>query len=341
MADTTASIVKLFSGGWSDMAGRRKVFVVAGYAMAALSRPFMGLVTAPWQVLTIRFSDRFGKGVRSAPRDAMVADATLPAVRGHAFGYMRAMDHLGAAIGPALAAAFLWLKPGELRTLFLLTAIPGARRNARVRGLARAAAREPGRRRFSLTLAPFDRNFRWYLVALVVFSLGNSSDVFLLWRLRNLGLEEFYLPVVWGLFHVVKSGGSVLAGRATDRLGPRPLIFSGWIVYAAIYLAFAWTTNVAASWGLFLLYGLFYALTEPAERTLVANLAAPERKGLAFGWFNFTIGVAALPANLLFGWIYDAYGAFAAFGWSAALAVAAVALLAAVGGHRTSVTDSQ
>ena len=185
VADTTASLVKLWSGGVSDRAGKRKAFVVAGYSMAAAARPILALVSMSWQVLLVRSVDRFGKGVRSAPRDAMVADAIAPSMRGRAFGFTRAMDHLGAAIGPVLAFAFLWMWPGSLRTLFLLTAIPGllvvllVLFGLREQRIATAAGKE-----FRFSLRPFDRDFRVYLVSLVVFTLGNSSDAFLLLRRR-------------------------------------------------------------------------------------------------------------------------------------------------------------
>jgi MFS family permease len=325
VADTTASVVKLWSGSLSDRAGKRKIFVVSGYTLAAVSRPLVALATAPWQVLVARSSDRFGKGIRTAPRDALVADSTLPSARGRAFGYMRAMDHLGAAIGPFMAFLFLWAWPGQLRSLFLLSAIPGALVVTLVAlGLREQRIVTLAGKEFRWTLSPFDASFRWYLLALVIFTLGNSSDAFLLVRMRELGISSTSIPLVWCAFHIVKSAGSVLAGRAVDRIGPRPLIFAGWVIYALIYLAFALATTAAEGWAFFLIYGLFYALTEPAERTLVANLVDPQRQGLAFGWFNFAIGVASLPANLIFGEIYEAYGAQAAFSWGAALALVAL-----------------
>jgi MFS family permease len=335
VAESTASLVKLWSGGLSDRAGKRKVFVVAGYALAAVSRPLIGLASAPWQVLLVRGTDRFGKGIRSAPRDALVADSTRPAVRGRAFGFTRAMDHLGAAIGPLLAFGFLSIWPEGLRTLFLLTAIPGALVVVVVwLGLRERPVETRAASKFQLTLAPFDRDFRIYLLAMVVFTLGNSSDQFLLLRVGELGVSTKLVPLLWCAFHVVKSAGSVWVGRAVDRFGPRPMIFAGWIVYAAIYLAFAQAANAVQAWAFFLIYGVFFALTEPAERTLVANLVAPEHKGLAFGWFSFAIGIAAFPSNVVFGAIYEAAGPQAAFAWGAAMALAAVALLATMGRPR-------
>lgn len=328
LADTTASIIKLWSGSWSDRAGARKAFVVTGYALAALVRPLMGLAHAPWHVAAVRVTDRFGKGIRAAPRDALIADSTAPAMRGRAFGFNRAMDHLGAAIGPVLAAVFLYFRPDDMRILFLLTIIPGVIVVALIAiGLREQPIATQAGKKFSFTLAPLDWNFRIYLTALVIFTLGNSSDIFLLARAGQLGVPDYQLPLLWCAFHLIKSSGNYAAGFAVDRFGSRGMIVVGWAVYAAIYLAFALATSALQAWLFFLLYGLFYALTEPAERTLVANLAGDERKGLAFGWFNFAIGIVALPSSVIFGAIYDRFGAAAAFGWSAALAGAAVAVL--------------
>ena len=330
-ADTTASLLKLWSGGRSDQLGRRKAFVVFGYVVATLSRPFIGLTTAPWQLLVLRFGDRLGKGVRTAPRDALIADSTPSALRGRAFGFHRAMDHLGAALGPLIATLFLWLRPGELRTLFLLSVVPGVLVVLLiVFRLHEPASASPPQERLRLSLTPFDRNFRRYLLALVVFTLGNSSDAFLLVRAGELGVPTAQLPLLWCVFHIVKSTGNLYLGRAVDRSGPRRFILFGWLVYASVYVAFGYATAAWHAWALFLCYALFYGLTEPAEKALVANLVASERKGLAFGWFNFAIGVATLPASLLFGAIYQAYGPAAAFGLGALLAGAAAVLLVGV-----------
>jgi MFS family permease len=329
LADSAASLLKLWSGGWSDRVGGRKAFVVVGYVMAAVTRPLIGLLVAPWQLLGVRFGDRIGKGIRAAPRDALIADSTSPELRGRAFGFNRAMDHLGAAIGPLLAAAFLHFWPGQYRPLFLLALLPGLVVAALVIfGLREAPAARSTSARLHLSLAPFGRDFRLYLVALVIHTLGNSSDAFLLVRAGELGVPVTMLPVLWTVFHIAKSTGNWLAGPAVDRVGPRPLILVGWFVYAAAYLAFGLATAPWHAWAFFLAYSLFYSLTEAAEKTLVANLAGSAQTGLAYGWFNFAVGIATLPASLIFGWIYERAGALPAFGWSAALAsVAAVLLL--------------
>jgi MFS family permease len=334
-ADSLASLLKLWSGGRSDQAGRRKGFVIFGYSLAAVTRPLIGVAVAPWQLFAIRVGDRIGKGVRTSPRDALIADSTDPQIRGRAFGFHRAMDHLGAAVGPLLAAGFLFLWPDRLRTLFLVTLLPGVLVAVLlVLGLREVPATGPPQERLRLTLQPFDRGFRLYLLALVVFTLGNSSDAFLLVRAGELGVATALLPVLWCAFHVIKSSSNLFLGRAVDHFGPRPFLFLGWLVYAGVYLAFALATTAWEAWGCFLSYAVFYGLTEPAEKTLVANLVGKERKGLAYGWYNFAIGIATLPASLIFGALYQSFGALVAFGWGAGLALAAVALLAGVRGRR-------
>jgi MFS family permease len=369
LADSVASLLKLWSGGWSDRAGRRKGFVVFGYSLAALVRPWIGVVGNMWQLAAIRVGDRIGKGIRTSPRDAMIADSTAQSQRGRAFGFHRAMDHLGAAIGPLLATAFLWFWPEQIRTLFMLTLIPGLlvvglvvfglketpptrsgtggdhgdtggketeSHSDSVSGTgdgvsgnsASGGALAPSRVR--LTLAPFDANFRLFLLALVIFSLGNSSDAFLLLRAEELGVPRYLLPVLWCLFHILKSYGNWWCGAGVDRYGPKPFILLGWFVYAVIYICFAFAVNAWQVWAIFLSYALFYGLTEPAEKTLVAALAGPERKGLAFGWFNFAIGISTLPASLLFGALYQVFGPLTAFGTGAALALVASVLVGLV-----------
>jgi MFS family permease len=333
LADTAASLLKLWSGASSDAAGKRKGFVIFGYAMAAIARPLMALAAAPWHLIALRTLDRVGKGVRTAPRDALIAESTPRENHGRAYAFHRAMDHLGAAIGPLLAFAFLWFWPNHLRLLFALSLIPaipilfivifGVREQPRP-----APAKAKGR--FVLSLAPFDRRFRVYLAALLLFTLGNSSDSFLLVRAGELGVPTLWLPILWGAFHFAKSGLTQAAGPWIDRLGPRPLLWAGWVTYAATYLAFGIATQAWHAWALFLVYAIYYALAEPAEKALAAGLAPPEHRGLAFGWLNLVMGVAALPASVVFGIVYQRLGPLAAFGMGACLALAAAVLLAGV-----------
>lgn len=327
-ADSIASLLKLWSGGRSDQAGRRKGFVLFGYTLTTLTRPLIALIVAPWQLFLVRCVDRVGKGVRASARDALIADSTAPGMQGRAFGFNRSMDHLGAVIGPLIATGFLLVWPGQVRTLFLLTLVPGLLLVTLVAlGLREQVGVASRREKLHLTLAPFEPRFRRFLLALVIFTLGNSSDAFLLVRAGELGVHKEYLPLLWGAFHVIKSCSNLWLGRMVDKSGPQRFIVAGWLVYGAVYMAFAFASEVWHVAACFLVYALYYGLTEPSEKKLVAILAGQQRVGLAYGWYNFTIGIATLPASLLFGLLYDLGGPRVAFGSGAALAILAVALL--------------
>ncbi len=334
-ADSVASLLKLWAGATSDRVGRRRIFVVCGYSLSVVVRPLIGLVTAPWQLFGARIADRIGKGLRTAPRDALIADSSPPEIRGRAFGFHRAMDHLGAAIGPLIAMTFLLIWPDQLRTLFLLTLLPGLLVVALLMfGLKEKRSSPSSGAVPGLSLRSFSGRFRLYLTAMAVFTLGNSSDAFLLVRAGELGVPTALLPLLWSAFHVVKSLGNLLAGRLADRVSPRPLILTGWLIYSVIYLAFAMITTAWQAWLLFLLYAIFYSLTEPAEKKLVTHLVSEDQKGAAFGWFNFAIGIAALPSSVLFGWLYEQFGPLIAFGWGAGLAMVAACILSQLQAQR-------
>ncbi len=334
-ADSLSSLLKLGSGYWSDRLGNRRRFVFWGYAIAALIRPTIAMMTAPWQIGVARLVDRFGKGVRSAPRDAMIADSSAPSERGRAFGFHRAMDHAGAAIGPLLATTFLWFWPGQLRTLFTLALLPGLVLLALLYFGLPNASEKPSRSpedspTATWSLKSFDFRFCGFLVALLLFTLGNASDAFLLVRAATLGVPAALLPVLWCVFHMEKSFLSLKLGAAVDRIGARSMISIGWAWYAVIYVLFALSTEAWHAWVLFLLYAPFYAFTEAAQKALVAELVPVEKRGLAYGWFNATVGIGALPASLMFGALSDHFGPATSFSAGAVLAVLATLLLQAV-----------
>jgi MFS family permease len=328
-AESTAALLKLASGWWSDRVRRRKPLVLAGYTIASVIRPLIGLARSVPQVMAIRVTDRIGKGIRSAPRDALIADSVDPSIRGRAFGFQRAADHAGAVVGPLLAFALLRWAGLDLRTVFLLTAIPGALAVAAllfgVREVPRSAP-EDGRR-IDLK-APLGGRFWRYLAVLLLFTLGNSTDAFLLLRAGELGVAPALVPILWAMLHVVKSASNTPGGILSDRLGRRPLIIAGWLLYAAVYFAFGRAEEQWQAWALFGVYGVYFGLTEGVEKALVADLVAPERRGAAYGWYNLAIGVGALPASLLFGAIWDRWGSTAAFDFGALLALAAAVGLA-------------
>jgi len=336
LAETTSALLKLASGWWSDRVSRRKPLVVAGYALASLARPLVAVAQSATQVLAIRVTDRVGKGVRGAPRDALIAESVDPRIRGRAFGFHRSADHAGAVVGPLVAFALLRWGHLELRTVFLLAAIPGVLSvlvlvvGVRETTRAVSAASQPASVARPHVGVPLGRRFWTFLASVFLFTLGNSTDAFLILRANQLGVSVALVPVLWAALHVVKSAASIPGGALSDRLGRKPLILVGWATYAAVYFGFGRATESRQAWALFLAYGLFFGLTEGSERAMVADLVGRNRRGTAFGWYNLAIGIGALPASLLFGVVWDRFGPAAAFDVGAGLAVAAAVVLAAV-----------
>ena len=334
-AETTASLLKLASGWWSDRVKRRTPLVVAGYALAALVRPLIAMATTATQVLAIRVTDRVGKGIRTAPRDALIADSVDPAVRGRAFGFHRSGDHAGALLGPLIAFALLSWLALDLRTVFWLALIPGALAVATAIAFVRDAAGAAAPTAASAANAATPQgaagnalptSFKALLTVFTVFALGSSTDAFLLLRAHQLGVPIALAPILWAALHLVKSAASTSGGALSDRIGRTPTVLAGWVLYALVYAGFALASAAWHAWALFAVYGFFFALTEGAERALVADLVPATRRGAAFGWFNLASGAALLPASVLFGLVWDRYGAATAF-----LMGAAIAMLAALG----------
>lgn len=334
-AETTSSILKLVSGWWSDRIQRRKPLVVFGYALASTMRPLVGLARSASEVLLIRLSDRVGKGIRNAPRDALIADSIPPSIRGRAFGFQRAGDHAGGIVGPLIAFALLswWAVP--MRQVFLFAAVPGAIAVL----VVILGVREPPRERVAgsgwraasaapvpTTRYPLPATFWSTLAVIVVFTLGNSTDAFLLLRATQLGVPTTLAPVLWAVLHVVKALSSTPGGALSDRVGRKPTLIAGWLLYAAVYGGFAVASQAWHAWALFAVYGVFFGLTEGTERALVADIVPPERRGSAYGWYHLAVGLGMFPASLLFGVLWDAAGAPTAF-----LVGAALSLTAALG----------
>jgi MFS family permease len=343
-AESLASLLKLFSGYFSDRRGKRKVFVVIGYALANLARPLLAFANSWHQVLAIRLTDRVGKGIRSAPRDAMIADTVSVQERGLAFGFHRAMDHTGAVIGPLVCYLLVMLLASDRNSLtswdftkiFLLASIPALAAVIVVSFFVRETPRQIASLRPDesakdqlpqLSFRGFDGNFKRFLGVLALFTLSNSSDAFLLLRARDAGVSVASLPLLWAALHASKVLSSIFGGDLSDRLGRRRLIVSGWILYAAVYAGFAFVTSNVSVWILFLIYGIYFGLAEGAEKALVADLVRPEQRGTAFGLYNLAFGITVLPASLLMGAIWYWRGPATAFLVSAALGSTAAVLL--------------
>ncbi|MBZ0271405.1 MFS transporter [bacterium] len=345
-AETVASLLKYASGRWSDRVRRRKPLAVAGYLLSNIVRPAMGLAQAGWHVVALRSTDRAGKGVRSAPRDALLAASVDTRDRGRAFGFHRAMDHAGAVVGPALAFVLLSVFAFDVRTVFFLSAIPGAiavlfiafrvREKRAANAAPEADAKIAGdSNAHSNSATPdgssddFDRRrFGVFLAAMVLFTLGNSTDVFLLLHAQELGVPVAYAPVLWIVLHLSKTAFATPGGTLSDRIGRRKAILAGWGVYAIAYAGFAAANAAWQMWPLFIFYGLFYGLTEGPERAMAADLVPSRRHGLGFGLYHLSVGVAALPASVVAGYLWKAYGAPAALGLGATFAIIAALVLA-------------
>lgn len=339
-AESVSGLLKLFSGYFSDRRGRRKGLVVFGYGLASAMRPLLAFASSWPQVLAIRLADRVGKGVRSAPRDAMIADAAAPSERGMAFGFHRAMDHAGAVIGPLLGfviLSFVAANPDEptardYSTLFLLAAIPAA---AAVLVAALLVRERPRDERVALQAVPlrlslggFDANFKRFLVVLALFTLSNSSDAFLLLRAQEAGVNAWAIPLLWAALHMMKVVSSIVGGDLSDRLGRKTLIVSGWLLYAAVYLGFAYVSTATGAWILFLIYGIYFGLVEGAEKALVADLVPSQQRGTAYGLYNLAFSITVLPASLLLGALWQWQGATVAFTVSAGIGTTAAFMLA-------------
>ena len=330
-AEALSSILKFAAGAWSDKSARRKPLVVGGYALAAASRALIGLAGAWAAVLTARLIDRTGKGIRSAPRDAMISDATDPADRGRAFGFHRALDHTGAIIGPLLAIALLQFAGLPLRQIFLFAVIPGAIGTLLIAFALRETPRvqmkpaEGLAERMSGHTTP---QFRRYMVAVALFSLANSTDAFLLLQAHRAGVSTAMLPLLWAAHHVVRSLFSTHAGALSDRIGRRRMIAAGWVAYAAIYLMFPAAETLPAFVALFIAYAVPFTLAEGPERALVSDLVPADSKGRGFGIYYLVNGFGVLAGSALFGLIYQSVSPLAAFGTAAALATAAAIAVA-------------
>ena len=325
-AEATAAVLKYVSGRWADRARRLLPLAIAGYALAALARPFLAVARAPWQVLAIRSVDRVGKGIRTSPRDKLLA-ASAPRERlAEAFAFHRGMDHAGAALGPLVAAGLLMIWPEQIRRVFLLASIPGIAA-VLVLFAARESPREPAAGREEGAGAA--RVPPSLLAAIALFTLGNSTDALLILRASGVGISTAQLPLLWALLHVARSLLSWPAGRVADRVGRQRTLIAGWLWYAACYAGFALARAPWHAWALFAAYGMVAALTEGAERALIADAVPPEARGRALGLYNLITGAGLLAASVVAGYVWDRVSPAAALLLGAALALAASVVLAA------------
>jgi MFS family permease len=326
IAETTASLLKLFSGWISDKLKKRKFLVLIGYSLAAFGRPLIAITRAWWQVAVIRFVDRLGKGIRTSPRDALISLSTPEEIRGKAFGFHRALDHAGAIIGPL--TAIILLRYGlSLKNIFLWALLPGIITILIVIFFVKEKRITSKSNTIDFKLSDLTRNFKTYLFIIILFTLGNSSDAFLILRAKDVGIPIVLIPLLWMVLHFVKMTTSIPGGVWSDKIGRRRVIVTGWMVYALIYVGFGLSSNTWHIWSLFALYGIYFGLTEGVGKAFVSDLVTEEFHGTAFGFYHLAVGIAAFPSSVIFGLIWQKFGPLTAFTYGAILAGLASILL--------------
>lgn len=338
IAESTASLLRVLSGWLSDRMRKRKVLMIAGYSISTLSRPALALSAAWGHVLASRFIDRFGKGIRVAPRDAIIAESSLSRDLGRSFGFHRAMDTLGAVLGPAAAFLVLSVFTGNFRLVFWLSLLPGIIavliiiyfiREQKPSGTQSHSVETSALPRFA---AKFDWRFKAFVAIATLFSVGNSSDVFLILRATDIGIQETQIPVLYLSFNLVYSIISLPAGIVADRIGKKRVILLGYVLFAFIYWGFAGASATSHIWGLFLLYGIFMGLTEGVQKAYLATVIPAQLKATGFGIYNTFVGLAVLPASIVGGYLWDTYGPHATFYYGMATGIASSFFLLTVFG---------
>jgi len=345
LTESVDAIFRIFSGWISDKVGRRKPLTVLGYSISTVAKPFMYLATSWGAVLGVRFSDRIGKGFRSSSRDALIADSVSAGERGKGFGLHRAMDTLGAVLGLAIAAIIIYLVqgggwqlsretyrlivlvgivPAVLAVLMLLFFVHEKRKN-----LSPGSSSRPGLNLGGL-MTGFDTRFKVFLVIMAIFTLGNSSDFFVILRAQNLEVSLVQVTLMLVLLNVIEAAVSLPAGMLSDKLGRKRVITLGWFVYALVYLGFALASSPWQIWLLFACYGIYYGIIEGVARAFVADLVPEEKRGTAYGLYHGVVGITLLPASLLAGWLWQTSSPAAPFYLGAGLAFLAMLSMVAL-----------
>lgn len=327
IAESTASLIKALSGFWSDRIGKNKPFMLAGYALSALIMPFYALVVSPMQVLMLRFAERFGKGIRTAPRDSLIAGSVTNNETGRSFGLQKAMDNSGAIAGPLIAFALLSFFPGNYRLLFLLAGIPAiAGVFVIVFGI-----KEAGKNKATLIKKFRFRDFSpryWFFLGIIfIFTLGNSTDALLLVKASEAGIKVAFIPLVYLITNVVSVVAAIPAGSLSDRIGKEKLLIAGFLIYAVVYFCFGLNTGKGALFGLFALYGLYSAATDGIQKAFVSDMVDSGRRGTGLGIYNALLGITLLPASLIAGILYDRVNSSIPFRFGAAMALIAAILM--------------
>jgi MFS family permease len=327
IAESTASVIKALSGWWSDKIRKNKPFMIIGYGFTALLSPLFAFVATPFQVLIIRFCERVGKGIRTAPRDSLIAASSETGIKGKNFGFHKAMDNCGAIAGPLLSTVILLLYPGNYRLVFILAAIPGLLGLISIIGFVKEAKTVKIAPLGKISWRDFPLNYYIFLAIIFIFTLGNSTDALLLVKAGDIGFEAAFIPIVYLIYYAVSVLFSVPAGILSDKIGRSKVIIFGFLMYAAIYFGFGSTHNKGVMVMLFALYGLYSAATDGVQKALVSDLVSEDKRGTGLGIYNSLLGMTLLPASVIAGLLYDKVNNSAPFYYGAAMALAAAFLM--------------
>jgi MFS family permease len=328
IAESTSALIKTFSGFWSDKLGKNKPFMLIGYGLSALIAPFYSVVVHPVQILWLRFAERVGKGIRTAPRDSLIAGSVRNGETGFAFGVQKAMDNMGAILGPVLAFLLLWFLPGNFRLIFLISGIPALLGLVVLAIGVKEARKGPGKPIVWSGLKSFPKRYYAFLAVVFVFTLGNSTDALLLVKANEVGVKVAFIPLVYLLSSMVSVALAIPMGLLSDKIGKEKMLLAGYVLYAAVYFGFGRTADVRAILGLFALYGLYSAMTDGTQKAFISELVDADKMGTGMGIYNAVIGMTLLPASLLAGMLYDKVNADVPFYFGAALSLLAALMLA-------------
>ncbi|MDF2156353.1 MFS transporter [Algoriphagus sp. CAU 1675] len=327
VAESTASLLKAFSGYWSDKIGKNKPFMVIGYGLTALITPIYSRATAPIQILLLRFFERIGKGLRTAPRDSLISASVKNHEAGKNFGFHKAMDNSGAILGPLIAFVLLYFFPLDYSEIFLVATIPALLGLLSIVLFIREARKPSHTKPEKFRFRQLPRRYYFFLLIIFVFTLGNSADALLLVKTTETGIDQAYIPFVYMIFNLVSVFLAIPIGKISDKIGREKLIIAGFLVYAITYFSFGRFNSLGVFIPLFILYGLYSALTESSQKAFVSDIVSPEVKGTGYGIYHSVLGITLLPANLIAGLLYDKVDSSAPFYFGSSMAILASLLM--------------
>lgn len=328
IAETTASVLKVFSGWLSDKLHKRKPLTVLGYGLSMIAKPLLAFAQAPWHVLAVRFSDRVGKGIRTAPRDALIAESTNPKFLGLAYGFHKTMDTIGATLGPLLAFILLPILNENLRSLFLLSFVASFLALAALTLFVKEKKEYEHKHtppKFSFKILPLP--YKLFLAAIAIFALGNFSDAFLFLRAQNVGIAPELIPILYAISNIVFAGSATFFGRLADKIGPYKIMMGGYAIFALTHIGFATIASVSTVWLLFPMFGLFSAMTEGIQKIVAVKISDPELKGSMLGLMHTTIGLVQLPAGIIAGLLWEKINVSVPFFFSSITAGIAIIMM--------------